>query len=249
MPRKKKFWEMPIDVPAWRDSPTRFRMTLEERGLYWEMLIYQWVEGKVPGTTRELLGIVAGTEEELERSLEGVMRQFKRVTKNNEGEFYNERLEEIRAAKGLISNVRAIAGRLGGEAKGKQKGSKTEANGTATGSKRGGNYKLRTKELRTTTPLVPLPGETWFADWWETYPRKIGSKDDAEKVFRKNIKTEADYELLKENTRLWVEREFSRREKDVTPYPRTFIGRGDWKNPPPVVEGRDDELKRRLMEL
>jgi hypothetical protein len=70
-----------------------------------------------------------------------------------------------------------------------------------------------------------------FDDWWETYPRKL-KKPAAAKAFLRAIRTPADFELLMENTRLWIAREFCEREPRYIPHPSTFLNSDDWREPP-----------------
>ena len=58
-------------------------------------------------------------------------------------------------------------------------------------------------------------------------------KREAAKAFRLIIRTPAHLQLLTENTREWIEREFASRQSKFVPYPASFLRSGQWEEPPP----------------
>lgn len=116
-----------------------------------------------------------------------------------------------------------------------------------------GDLLLITKDKKDKNTPLPPKGERkptdepeGFPDWYQAYPRRVARRDAA-KAYRQMIRSGDDRERLEANCGPWY-REFRNRDPDKVPYPASFLRGGDWMEPPPVVEGRDDELKRRLME-
>ena len=115
---KKKYWELPFDVPAWRESPTRYAMSLAERGLYFEMLAYQWLEGSCPTDITKLARVCAVSEDDIEALLPTVRPNFDRVEGNR---FANARLEDTRSRKAAKGESSRENGMKGGRPKTKLK--------------------------------------------------------------------------------------------------------------------------------
>jgi hypothetical protein len=58
-------------------------------------------------------------------------------------------------------------------------------------------------------------------------------------MFRRHIKTAADFLRLMRNTRIHNDRQFRYRDLEKIPDPGTFLNRGDWEDDdPPVLNGR-----------
>jgi hypothetical protein len=67
-----------------------------------------------------------------------------------------------------------------------------------------------------------------FPRFWSLYPNKV-SKRDAEKVWLKVISTQADVDTCLRNTQAWA----AHWDPAFTPYPATYLRRGQWEAPPP----------------
>jgi hypothetical protein len=92
----KKYWEEPFDCQRWWTSPSRAAMSLTARGLYREMLDYQWMEGSVPDDPKIVAALLGRPESEIGPVWEQVRGQFSRL-KN--GTLRNRRMEQIRGVK------------------------------------------------------------------------------------------------------------------------------------------------------
>lgn len=76
----------------------------------------------------------------------------------------------------------------------------------------------------------------WFTDFWSRYPRKI-AKADAEKSFRREVKTASDFTLMLSG----LERDLQSggpldKVLEFQPYPATWIRRKDWRTPVDVAK-------------
>lgn len=106
----KKFWELPIDVPTWQKSLFRLKSSLAARGLFLEMLMYQWQEGEVPADAEVISRIAAAPLNEVKKLLPLVEKKFER----REDVLVNAKMEEIRNGKQKRRKASARNGRLGG---------------------------------------------------------------------------------------------------------------------------------------
>lgn len=68
-----------------------------------------------------------------------------------------------------------------------------------------------------------------FPRFWSLYPNKV-SKRDAEKAWLKVIQTQADVDVCLRNTQAWAAHWD---DPAFTPYPATYLRRGQWEAPPP----------------
>ena len=108
---KQKYWELPIDCHLWRDSSSHISLELEEIGLYFHLMIYQWVADSVPDDVREIAAVVSKPVGKVRRAGRGVKPKFPLC---DDGKRRNERVEEIRAIKDAKRKKLSEAGRKGG---------------------------------------------------------------------------------------------------------------------------------------
>lgn len=107
-----EYWECPINVPRWRDSKARMRMSLAERGLYLEMILYQWAELDCPSDLAELARVVAASEADVSSCLPKVRQEFSRVSGDRLQNAYLEGVRERKTDKRAASSPEN--GRKGG---------------------------------------------------------------------------------------------------------------------------------------
>ena len=92
-------------------------MTLAEKGAYMDCLAYQWSVGAVPGDDPKALArVMRCTPAEARKTWMIVSGKFVR---GEDGQWRNKRLEKERDKQTAYRESRAVAGRLGGLAKGK----------------------------------------------------------------------------------------------------------------------------------
>lgn len=97
---------VPWDIDRWRISDSREEFSLAERGLYREMLDYQWQKGSVPEEVGKLAQVTGSTVEEITPLLPAVLSKFDRV---KGGRLVNRDMDAIKQEKASLSSKRAEA--------------------------------------------------------------------------------------------------------------------------------------------
>lgn len=97
---------VPWDIDRWRISDSREEFSLAERGLYREMLDYQWQKGSVPEEVGKLARVTGSTVEEITPLLPAVLSKFDRV---KGGRLVNRDMDAIKQEKQSLSGKRAEA--------------------------------------------------------------------------------------------------------------------------------------------
>ena len=123
---KKTLAHMPLFV---RDYVMATRhLSLSERGLYMDLLCFQWEIGPLPADAHRLALMVSCSLEDFNLAWIAIRTKFVEFTADS---LINERLEEHRAKALELSAKRAKVGKKGGKQSGKQrakqKRSKSEA--------------------------------------------------------------------------------------------------------------------------
>ncbi len=83
----------PWFVSDWMSSGTARAMTLEQRGLYRELLDHQWNDGSLPNDEQQLQRLGNATPAEWKRSWPVVRQKF---VERDDGRLVNARLERVR---------------------------------------------------------------------------------------------------------------------------------------------------------
>lgn len=111
-----KFWQLPFNCSQWRDSESRLTWSLEERLVYLELLVYQWVNGQVPdgADMARVIARAAFVPEDVAGRVWPVVRR-KFVLEQGRG-WVNPELEKIRGDKIALGKRRVAYGRAGGKA-------------------------------------------------------------------------------------------------------------------------------------
>lgn len=117
----------PWYIKDWLLSEARLTMTLEERGLYRDLLDHFFDQGSLPVNEAALLRMAACDPKEFRRAWPTVRTKFE----ERDGRLYNQKAAEILASKMARKDKNAIAGRSGGLAKA---ASKRLANATTESS-------------------------------------------------------------------------------------------------------------------
>lgn len=115
-----------FDVNAWRNSRKVRKMNHEARALYREVMDEIWLHGSIPSKVEEIAELA-------KTPLETVIRCWPQVhecltpMKHNPDELTSARMEEERRRRNKVKKLRAKWGKLGGEASGEKRRSKSEA--------------------------------------------------------------------------------------------------------------------------
>lgn len=103
----------PWYISDWRESPTRRKLTLEQRALYRELLDYCYFEGSLPDDERELCLIALASEKEFKRCWPAVRPSFI----ERDGRLYHQRVSDVRLKLEAWHEQKRNAGAIGGRAK------------------------------------------------------------------------------------------------------------------------------------
>jgi len=95
----------------WRDSETRAAMSMEEHGIYRELLDYCWVEGTLPTSHKLLIKLTGCTAEEWERSSASALTKFEEI----DGRLHHRRVDDRRPELVRWHEQKAEGGRRSGE--------------------------------------------------------------------------------------------------------------------------------------
>jgi uncharacterized protein YdaU (DUF1376 family) len=101
----------PWYIADWRESETRIDMTLEQRGLYRELLDACYREGSLPNDPRKLIALAGCTPREFSRSWPAVKPKF---TESSDGRLENRRVTEVLVGLEHWHEQRRQAGRVSG---------------------------------------------------------------------------------------------------------------------------------------
>jgi uncharacterized protein YdaU (DUF1376 family) len=84
---------MPFYAQDWREDEAVGLLALDERGLYVECLLHQWIEGSLPDDAKAIARLVRARPAAVRRCWPAVRAHFRVRT---DGRLVNDRLEEIR---------------------------------------------------------------------------------------------------------------------------------------------------------
>ena len=237
-----KFRSYPWYLEDWRNSGTRLNLTLEERGLYRELLDFCYIERSLPTDERMLARIANCSDDEFQRAWPRVKIQFNEA----DGRLIHQKVEQVLAKLDGYREQRRQAGRLSGESrrnKTNERSSPVQVSLPKNPTKHEGNCEpsLSTYSIEEEPPKPPslcasddarvdggsaLP-ETpqsgyrpeWFEQWWTIYWRKV-SRKPAEKAFRTHVRTEQRFQQVmsatKAQTPMMMAREAAHRPHGAT---------------------------------
>jgi len=155
----------PWYIKDWLLSETRFSMTLEERGLYRDLLDQFCDQGSLPTDEKSLIKIAACEPREFKRAWPKVSSKFYK----KEGRYYNRRAEEV--VEHLLSQKELLSerGRAGAQAKHSKRLVLKQNSSTTQG-------------VLNSAPPQPLPQplpqpDKQFEKFWNAYPNQVNYED------------------------------------------------------------------------
>ena len=173
-----------FDVKAWRGSRAVQRMTMAERGVFFEMLCEQWEKRDMPDNAQEVAEAISCTDAQVAEVLAAwpVVRRKFLAARGDDTRIYNETLERTRQKQKENRRKRIDAGALGGKARAAklQKQQELEASiATSLLSNAQANPSYKTRQDKTRKDLTggdqtrpDDPRVARFDRWWSPYPRK-----------------------------------------------------------------------------
>lgn len=101
----------PVYIADWRDSETRMRLNLEQRGLLWELIFFAAKEGSLPTDEKTLVKIVGCTEKEFQRAWPSIKTCFY----EDGGRLHHKRVDKTLLDMTEYRGSRSKAGKSGAE--------------------------------------------------------------------------------------------------------------------------------------
>lgn len=107
-----------LNVEKWRGSRPIQRMSFQERGVYFEMMLECWLRRRIPDDPQAVADLIATTPEQVQHVLEAwpVVRRSFAACEPPCGLIEHLALERTRRAQRKYRRDKQLAGKLGGEA-------------------------------------------------------------------------------------------------------------------------------------
>lgn len=118
----------PWYIADWRNSETRLNLSLEERGLYRELLDFCYVERSLPADERKLARVALCSDEEFLRSWPNVRKLFNEVN----GRYTNAKVSEVLGRLDGYHEQKRLAGVASGERRRNARSFSVDKNGNET---------------------------------------------------------------------------------------------------------------------
>jgi len=221
------------------DGDTR-HMSVESIGIYIRLLIYQWTNGKIPGSEPMMIRIAGCSHDQFMESWENEVGQcFEKFDDGPVTSYRNKRLQIERDKVLASTEQRRQAGINSGKSRRKtsRKTPKKQAHRTSVPFpfEREGNEKAtiqshnHNQSKTHKSPAKPTTGATnRFDEFWKLYPKKIARKTCAAKWKARQLDRLAD-QIIK-NVRDRIEGD-SQWLRGYVPNPLTFINQDRWEDP------------------
>ena len=215
------------------DGDTR-HMSVESIGIYIRLLIYQWINGKIPGSEPMMIRIAGCSHDQFMESWENEVGQcFEKFDDGPVTSYRNKRLQIERSKVLAATEQRRNAGISSGKSRRKTslKTSKKQQHRTSVPFpfERGGNEKATIhnhNHSHNQKTKVKTTGR--FEEFWEVYPKKAGKKPCSAKWKARRLDRLAD--KIIENVRDRIEGD-SQWLRGFVPNPLTFINQDRWDDP------------------
>lgn len=201
-----------MDTASW--SPN-------EVGIYFRLLMYEWVNGSIPNDNRQMARIAGCDPKTMEKSW--VLCTGKKFSQNDSGEWENSRLEQTRKEQQEYREKLANSGRLGGlktQEKARQESSKASSkrlsenqalqSSSSPSSLKKNKYTVDFQTFYSSYPRKKAPDAAWRA--WQ---KRNGDRPPIEKLLNA-IEAQKDSEDWKKDGGQYI------------PYPATWLNQGCW---------------------
>jgi len=153
----------PFKIAKWTKSASVKEMSFAQKGLYMEMLIYQWTNGSIPSEPKRLRKIFNLTTYQYDSILVGILKNFRRTSK----ELLNENLFEIYNIQKEKHEKRVNAGRKGGSVS-----SNALSNAQASKKKKKTKKKKDSKESINKSVELETEIKTVFEYWQKVHNKQ-----------------------------------------------------------------------------
>lgn len=208
------------------DGDTR-HMSVESIGIYIRLLIYQWTNGKIPGSEPMMVRIAGCGHDQFMESWENEIGQcFEKFEDGPVTSYRNKRLQIERDKVLAATEQRRQAGKKSGESRRKTSKKQPHRTGVPFPFEREGN-ETATIQSHNHNQSKDKPTSR-FEEFWQAYPKKTGKKPCSAKWKARRLDRLADQIL--ENVRERIEGD-SQWLRGFVPNPLTFINQDRWDDP------------------
>jgi len=215
----------PLYVNRFLNSRRLRRMDATKIGIYTLLMCEQWEGGPIPDNDKELMFLARCSASDA-RAVLGMCFEL-----TPEGWICPE-VEKIRAEQAEKRRRYAEAGRLGGQAKAKNRPSDAlpgkPSDPLQEEERRREKSKRKREEKKKNTPPHP-PYENEFSLFWEMYPKKIGKADALEKYQTRRRQGVAHAQLIEGLARYLA---WATATDTTLKHPATFLGPKKWWSEP-----------------
>ena len=208
-------------------------MSVEAIGIYIRLLIYQWINGKIPAKDSMLVRIAGCSYDQfMECWGEEVGRCFEEVDDGTGPAYRNKRLKIERDKVLAATEQRRQAGKKSGEARRKKSKKQQHRTTVEHPFEREGNEKATIqshnhKDIGSpASPTTSAPSR--FDEFWKLYPKKVARKPCLAKWKARKLDRVADQII--ENVRERIEKD-SQWLRGFVPNPLTYINQDRWEDP------------------
>lgn len=221
---------MPFWVADWLSDLKVRAMNVCARGVYIDLLAYQWREGSVPGDPKLVCRLTGCKPSEAREAL-----TFFDPVEGRPGQVHNARLEAVRLEQIEMSLSNHKRAKHAADTRWGKKGPKAASPGHAPGMP-GDCYSDSDSDSdpisRPSTAVAPrereLAADSFFAQqFWPLYPRKV-SKKTAKRAFRKVHPDE--WAAVLEDVKARIARDDQWRERQYVPHASTYLNQERWRD-------------------
>jgi len=208
------------------DGDTR-HMSVESIGIYIRLLIYQWINGKIPGSEPMMVRIAGCGHDQFMESWENEIGTcFEKFDDGPVVSYRNKRLQIERDKVLAATEQRRQAGKKSGESRRKTSKKQPHRTGVPFPFEREGN-ETATIQSHNHNQSKDKPIDR-FAEFWETYPKKSGKKPCLAKWKARRLDRLADQIIQNVRDRIEGDSQWLR---GFVPNPLTFINQDRWDDP------------------
>ena len=210
-------------------------MTFAERGMYFDLLCYCWLNnGSLPDNTQALANLIGTSLEEFEAAWPQIKPCFRRVRNNR---LIQRRLLYEKKKQAVIRRQRSEAGKQGMYNRWRKQLENKELNNSVNGFVMESNSSVITNPI--TKNNFPIPNNNIviskeitidFDHFWSAYPRKVGKQ----KCLRWWKSHKPDTALVEKMLAAIARQKLSRQWQDpqYIPHPYTWLNQGRWEDEP-----------------
>ncbi len=203
-------------------------MSVESIGIYIRLLIYQWTNGKVPGSEPMMIRIAGCGHDQFMESWENEVGPcFESFNDGDAGPAYrNKRLQIERDKVLAATEQRRQAGKKSGESRRKSSKKQPHRTGVPFPFERESN-ETATIQSHNHNQSKDKPTNR-FEEFWQAYPKKTGKKPCSAKWKARRLDRLADKIIKNVRDRIKGDSQWLR---GFVPNPLTFINQDRWDDP------------------